>query len=96
MKKNIKWIAIDILGVALIGLQQRLNRMISNEKIAITVTLILIILSIICFIQSYKIFTRTNKIKEQAPSDIKKRLILISIALLVGTIAGIVILVNIL
>lgn len=72
MRKNIKWILIDVLSVALIGLQGRLNRIISNEIIAITVNTTLIILSIICCIQAYKIYKRTNNIKEQDTIDIKK------------------------
>ena len=72
MRKNIKWILIDVLSVALIGLQGRLNRIISNEIIAITVNTTLIILSIICCIQAYKIYKRTNNIKDQDTRDIKK------------------------
>ena len=63
---------MDVLSVALIGLQGRLNRIISNEIIAITVNTTLIILSIICCIQAYKIYKRTNNIKDQDTRDIKK------------------------
>lgn len=87
---------MDIIGVALIGLQGYANRMISNEIIAMTINLILIILAINCFILSYKIFISGNNIKDQDPRDLKKRLILISMSLLAWTIMGIVRLVNIL
>lgn len=96
MRKNIKWILLDVLALALLWLQGTLNRMISNSIIAIIINIILIILAIGCSIRAYKVFRFQNNIKDQDPSDVKKRLILISIALLVGTIAGIVILVNIL
>ena len=96
MRKNIKWILLDVLALALLWLQGTLNKMISNSIIAIIINIILIILAIGCSIRAYKVFRFQNNIKDQDPSDVKKRLILISITLLVGTIAGIVILVNIL